>query len=243
VDGPADQAPPAETSVPPEADAAERRLQRLRFDLHDGPQQEVHLLAQDLALFREQLAGMISGHPDRARALGRLDDLEAQLIALDEDLRRLVTATRSPLLAVALGEALHGLADAFATRTGISPRVEMAGEIDSLTDSQQIALLSIVREALSNVRLHSTAARVEIVLRADEAAITVEVHDDGGGFDPGPAGARAAQSGRLGLVGMHERMRMLGGRTEIRSAPGGPTTVSAWLPRWPVDANPRRQKV
>jgi signal transduction histidine kinase len=49
------------------------------------------------------------------------------------------------------------------------------------------------------------------------------------------ASSRAAEAGHLGLVGMRERMRMLGGRTEIQSAPGGPTVVSAVLPRWPSD--------
>ena len=56
--------------------------------------------------------------------------------------------------------------------------------------------------------------------------------DDGRGFDPETTVARAARAGRLGLVGMHERVRMLGGQTQIDSRPGGPTVVSAVLPRW-----------
>ena len=68
--------------------SAERRLARMRYDLHDGPQQDVHLLAQDLNLFREQLRPMILGDPNADRLLGRLDDFEAQLVALDGDLRR-----------------------------------------------------------------------------------------------------------------------------------------------------------
>jgi len=221
---------------PPEAGAAERRLARLRFDLHDGPQQEVHLLAQDLRLFRDQLQAMIAAHPDRDLALGRLDDLEAQLIALDEDLRRLSTSVRSPLIAESLSDTLVQVAQTFTQRTGIVPRTTVSGDIESLTDSQQIALLSLVRESLANVRQHSDAEHVEIAIAAGAEAITVEIQDDGSGFDPEVAGPRAAQSGHLGLVGMRERMRMLGGRTEIHSAPGGPTVVSAVLPRWPADS-------
>jgi signal transduction histidine kinase len=217
------------------ATAAERRLQRLRFDLHDGPQQEVHLLAQDLRLFRSQLAPMIEDHPDRDRAIGRLDDLEAQLIALDEDLRRLATAVRSPLLGRTLATALVDLAEAFSARTGIVPSTELSGDVEALTESQQIALLSVVREALTNVRQHSDADQVAITVAAGDDTISVEVRDDGSGFDPDVDGPRAARSGRLGLVGMRERMRMLGGRTEITSAPGGPTVVAATLPRWPVE--------
>ena len=213
--------------------ALERRLTRLRFDLHDGPQQEIHLLAQDLALFREQLSAMIASHPDRDRALGRLDDLEAQLLALDEDLRRLTTSVGSPLAGGALPEALGELAATFTTRTGLVPRWEITGETDSLTDSQRIALLALIREALANVRRHSDAEHVAITLTAGADAIVVAVEDDGSGFEPDVAGPRAAEDGHLGMVGMRERMRMLGGHTEITSAPGGPTVIAATLPRWP----------
>jgi signal transduction histidine kinase len=215
--------------------AALRRLNRLRFDLHDGPQQEVHLLAQDLRLFRDQLAPMIEDHLDRDRALGRLDDLQSQLVALDAGLRRLSTAARSPLVEGSLAEELARLADAFHRRTGITPRTEISGNIDALTDSQQIAVLSIVRESLSNIRRHSDAESVEIAIAAGEESIVVEVRDDGSGFAPEVAGPAAARGGHLGLVGMRERTQMLGGHTEIRSSLGGPTVVSASLPRWPAE--------
>jgi signal transduction histidine kinase len=215
--------------------AALRRLNRLRFDLHDGPQQQVHLLAQDLQLFRGQLRSLIEDHPDRDRALGRLDDLQAQLVALDADLRQLSTAVRSPLVEGSLADELAQLADAFHQRTGIAPRTEVSGTIDALTDSQQIAVLSIVRESLSNIRRHSEADNVEITIAAGEESIVVEVRDDGSGFAPEVRAPAAARSGHLGLVGMHERTEMLGGHTEIRSALGGPTVVSASLPRWPAE--------
>jgi signal transduction histidine kinase len=213
--------------------AVQRRLARLRFDLHDGPQQDVHLLAQDLRLFRDQLRPMLDGDPDQDRALGRLDDLEAQLVVLDGDLRRLVTTVESPFLAPgSLPDALAGLTQAFAERTGVVPETSLQGSVSSLSDSQQIALLSLVREALSNIRLHSDAHRVQIAIEAGHEGVGVQVTDDGGGFDPEPTLAHAARAGRLGLVGMHERVSMLGGSTQIRSRPGGPTVVSATLPAW-----------
>ncbi|MGH2890069.1 MAG: sensor histidine kinase [Solirubrobacteraceae bacterium] len=218
------------------AEATERRLARLRFDLHDGPQQDVHLLAQDLRLFRDQLTPLLADDPDRDRALGRLDDLEAQLVALDGDLRRLSTRSGSPVLSGgSLEQSLAPLVEAFAQRTGVTPAAELTGNLLNLTDSQQIAVLALVREALSNVRRHSGAEHVSISVAGDETAVTVRVSDDGAGFDPEAARVSAARAGRLGLVGMHERLRMLGGRTEIKSRPGGPTVISATLPRWPPD--------
>jgi signal transduction histidine kinase len=216
--------------------SVERRLARLRFDLHDGPQQDVHLLAQDLALFREQLRPMVSSDPNAERVLGRLDDLEAQLVALDGDLRRLSSAVQSPLLEPgSLPDALRALTDAFAGRTGVEPEVRFSGGLNGLTDSQQIALLSLIRESLSNIRKHSEAGSVRISVEAGEQGVQVEIHDDGQGFDPETTLVRAAKAGRLGLVGMHERVRMLGGRTRIDSRPGGPTVICATLPPWPDD--------
>jgi signal transduction histidine kinase len=213
--------------------AVERRLARLRFDLHDGPQQDVHLLAQDLQLFRDQLRPMIAGDPDQDRALGRLDDLKAQLVALDGDLRRLSTSVQSPFLtADSLPDALAQVADAFAERTGIVPATEVKGDLAHLTDSQQIAMLALIREALSNIRKHGDATEVRIEIASTGGGLTVEVSDNGSGFDPEATLVRAAQAGRLGLVGMHERVRMLGGRTQINSRPGGPTVISATLPAW-----------
>ncbi len=211
--------------------SVERRLARLRFDLHDGPQQDVHLLAQDLSLFREQLRPMIAQDPNADRLLGRLDDLEAQLVALDGDLRRLSSAVQSPFLpSGSLPDALRLLAEAFASRTALEPELAVSGPFSQLTDSQQITLLALIREALSNIRKHSDASSVAITVTSDQDGIHAEVRDDGQGFDPEAMLVSAARAGRLGLVGMHERVRMLGGRTHIESRAGGPTVISATLP-------------
>jgi signal transduction histidine kinase len=90
----------------------------------------------------------------------------------------------------------------------------------------------MIQEALANVREHSGASSVEVRLSARRSAIEVRIVDDGMGFEVERALAKAAQRGRLGLVGMGERVRMLGGTFEIESAPGGPTTLTVTLPRW-----------
>ncbi len=225
------QADPSGQKVPA---SVERRLARLRFDLHDGPQQDVHLLAGDLALFREQLLPIVAGDVNFDRIVGRLDDLAAQLVALDGDLRRLSSSVRSPFLPPGtLHDALRELTDAFAARTGVQPSSELRGDFSQLTESQQITLLALIREALSNVREHSDARHVAIAVSSTAHGVQAQVTDDGRGFDPETALLRAAREGHLGLVGMHERVRMLGGRTQIESRPGGPTVISVSLPAWP----------
>jgi signal transduction histidine kinase len=214
--------------------AVERRLARLRFDLHDGPQQDVHLLATDLSFFREQLRPIIADDPNADRVLGRLDDLAAQLVALDGDLRRLSSTVQSPFLQPgSLPDALRQITDAFAARSGIAPRTQLSGDFSELTDSQQITLLALIREALSNVREHSGAKHVTISIKSRRGGVETQIVDDGQGFDPETTLVRAARDGHLGLVGMHERVRMLGGNTNIESRPGGPTVISVELPSWP----------
>ncbi|HET9124782.1 MAG TPA: ATP-binding protein [Solirubrobacteraceae bacterium] len=212
---------------------AQRRLSRLRFDLHDGPQQDVIMLAEDLRLFRDQLRTLAGDHA----LLGRVDDLEARLIALDGDLRRISVSVQSPFLhQKSLQDALGDLIDSFARRTGVIPTVSLSGDFTSLTDSQHITLLGLLREALSNIREHSRAEHVTVRLSAAGGAVSASVTDDGSGFDPETVLVSAARRGHLGLVGMHERVRLLGGSTTITSRPGGPTVIAATLPPAPVTA-------
>lgn len=212
--------------------SAERRLSRLRFDLHDGPQQDLALLAEDVRLLRAQLGGVLRGR-DKPRVMGRLDDLEAQLVAIDGDLRRVAGFVQSPFLYdEGLPEALAKLIDEFAARTGLEPSTTVEGDFSELTDSQQITLLGLIREALSNVREHSNATHVTIIVASGPDGVEATVTDDGQGFDPETTLVEAARGGHLGLVGMHERVHMLGGRTQIDSRPGGPTVISVSLPRY-----------
>jgi signal transduction histidine kinase len=130
------------------------------------------------------------------------------------------------------------VSEAFGSRTGVEPEIKLSGSLVKLTDSQQITLLALIREALSNIRKHSGARNVTITIESSSQGIRAEITDDGNGFDPETTLVRAAQAGRLGLVGMHERVRMLGGRTQIESRPGGPTVISASLPPWPSEREP-----
>jgi signal transduction histidine kinase len=222
----------SENRVTPEAGArAMRQLARLRFDLHDGPQQDVVLLAEDLRMLHRQLEQALENHPLRARLVGHLEDLQARLVALDGDLRRISSLLESPFLPDRpFREALTELLTAFTARTELEPETTVEGEFDGLTDSQQITLLALIREALSNIREHASARHVTLAVRQDASGVEASVIDDGDGFDPETALVKAAREGHLGLVGMHERVQMLGGSTRIDSRPGGPTIISVRLP-------------
>jgi signal transduction histidine kinase len=213
------------------ASTAERRLTQLRFDLHDGPLQDVVLLGDDLGMFSNQLEQVLAEHPLRERIIGRLDDLQAMLVALNGDLRRIASLLGSPFMrSQSFAESLAQITNAFAQRTETIPNVELSGPVDRLSDTHCITLLALIREALNNIREHSCASHVSITVSSDVDGVRATVTDDGRGFDPEQELIRAARGGHLGLVGMHERVRILGGGTRIESRPGGPTVISVDLP-------------
>ena len=88
---------------------------------------------------------------------------------------------------------------------------------------------------MSNIRQHSGASEVTVALRDNGDGLCMEIRDDGHGFDPGAVEPDADGQSGIGVVGMRERLRLLGGRLELDSAPGGPTVVRAVLPRWTAD--------
>jgi len=226
-------------------ESSERKLTRLGFDLHDGPMQEVAVLAQDLHMFSSQLETLLATPEQRALVSARMEDLDAQLRAIDVALRRISNEVHasSALLDRPFPSALRNVARAFAARTGIEPLLTLDGDMSSLSASQQIALLNIIHEALTNVREHSEATEVEIAVSANDEGVEAQVTDNGRGFDLEPTLMRAARRGRLGLVAIHERVRLLGGQCRIDSRIGGPTVVWVGLERWEplaTEAQPSR---
>lgn len=215
------------------AAANERLLVRLGFDLHDGPLQQVYVLAQDVRLLREQLVVLV-GSEHREPVLGRFADLESQLAELHQDLRDLAHSLEPrSLLQQPLPEAVGRELAALNRRTGISTSIVVDGSFDALSASQRIALLRVLQEALSNIRQHSGSREVTVKLRDKVVdGVCMEVRDDGHGFDPASVVPALDGESGIGLVGMRERLRLLGGSLEIESAHGGPTIVRATLPRW-----------
>jgi signal transduction histidine kinase len=126
--------------------------------------------------------------------------------------RALVAAlTPVDLQAAPLPEAIGRLVDRFGVETGLPARLTVTGEPRALPANTEVVLLRAAQEALTNVRKHAGAGRVEVTL--DGAVLAVV--DDGAGFDP------AAPTGGYGLAGMRRRVEEVGGTVSIASGPGG----------------------
>ena len=208
--------------------AGERRIMRLGFDLHDGPLQEIVALAEELRTASTQISAVV---PDdfRQRVRGRFNDVHARLGALDESLREIAHSIRSTTaVARPVADAVEAELRALENATGIEVDLRVEGDLSSLSDSQKIVLFRVVQEALSNVRKHSEAGRVSVALRSRRTF--VERHRDGRRLRL-PI-REQLDTDRLGLAGISERVRLLGGAVEIETSPGAGTTVRATLPQW-----------
>jgi signal transduction histidine kinase len=218
-------------------EAREKRLLRLGFDLHDGPIQDLVALAADVRLAQAQIGDHVHGRT-RKLVLGRFDDIGAQIAGLDHKLRELSHSLEpAGVVERPIAEALRHEVENFEKRGDLPVTLEISGNFESMTASQRIALYRIVQEGLANVRKHSQATTARVTIYGGKSAVELQIVDDGRGFPVEQTLISAAKRGRLGLVGIGERVRMLGGKFNVESRPGGPTTLSLRLPRWQPPAS------
>jgi signal transduction histidine kinase len=213
----------------------EGRLLRLALDLHDGALQDIASLLADVRFFRSRLESCVSSGTCPERLLGCVDDLEGRIVSIDSRLRDLIADGDSNDVDEAeLAGVLERELGAFSVRTGIRVRFTQDGSFDDVDRAHSTEIIRVVREALLNVERHSGAERAVVALSRDRDIVIVNVVDEGRGFDVEEAVLAAARRGRLGLVGMEERVRQLGGSLWIDSRPGGPTTLSIHVPATPI---------
>jgi signal transduction histidine kinase len=156
-------------------------------------------------------------------AVGNLRELVVQTL---QDVRRLAVELRPTALDdFGLAAAVERLANTFAEQTGTAVEFESRLGQERLPSDVETVLYRIVQEALTNVVKHAHADHVSIVLQKKERGVAAVIEDDGRGFAIGDQ-----SDGRLGLVGMKERVELVNGRLEIESAEGSGTTLVAEVP-------------
>jgi signal transduction histidine kinase len=198
---------------------------RLALELHDVVSQKLF----SLVLGAEAAATQLDRDPSAARVqLDRLRELAGQAL---EELRALILGLRPPALELdGLEQTLRKEAAMLGRVHGTPVDLHVEGHLGGGGDrDRELAILRIAHEALHNAFRHAGADHIAVRLNAQDraGALTVEVSDDGIGFDPAGTDLR---SRHLGLTSMEERARELGGRLEIRSRPGAGTTVRLEVP-------------
>jgi signal transduction histidine kinase len=201
-------------------EALEAQVKRIASALHDEAGQllaVVHLKLEDVgrtlpAEVREQLQGV--------RQV--LDQIESQLRGLAHELRPPVLDDRGLL------PALEDLASAVFRRTGLRVTVE-SSEYKTCPKKIEAALYRIIQEAVTNASRHAQARTARVRLAREGQNVCCSVADDGIGFNHEDVCAGRVRRG-LGLIGIRERLQILGGVCEIQSTPGQGTTINVTLP-------------
>jgi len=143
--------------------------------------------------------------------------------------------------AIDLGSLCSELGGQFQTSHGVSIECKVIGVPPTLSDAVTHELMMTVREALTNAVIHARATRIQILVRIDDDSLKIDVSDNGCGFDQGMA---FAQAGHYGLLGMEERVQLLGGEFAIESRPGQGTLVRIALARgWKKEQSRRGEYV
>ena len=196
--------------------------QRIAREIHDT-------LAQGLTGIITQLevAQQTADDAERERRIANATRLARDSLA---EARRSVQALRPKALEDSrLPDALAEEAARWSVTSAVVAEVRTTGEAHVLHPEVEVTLLRVAQEALANVAKHAAASRAWITLSYMGDVVTLDVRDDGVGFDPALTPDRDAGSG-FGLIAMRQRVQRLAGQLEIESEPGAGTVVSASLP-------------
>jgi PAS domain S-box-containing protein len=204
-------------------EAREDEKTRIARELHDELGQLLTALKMDLAWLRERLPAADAELTARAETMGALlDRTVASTRRISADLRPLM------LDDLGLADAAAWLVDDFASRSGITCDIEVAGDgaFAGVAGNVATAIYRALQESLTNIAKHARASHAWVALRAADGQVYFEVEDDGRGIAAGEADPQRG----LGLKGMRERVAYLGGTLEVSRAQRGGTRVSARVP-------------
>ncbi len=204
-------------------------IEEVREDERTGIARELHdQLAQALTAMKLDLAGM-KGRAERGEAIppGKLAGMMGLIDETAADVRRISSELRPGLLDdLGLVAAMEWQLGQFEERTGLKCRLDSRVDDSGLGRSRTTALFRIFQEVLTNIGRHAGAAGVRVSFELDDGHYILMVADDGRGITE----EEMTAPGSLGLIGMRERVRPLGGRIEIEGVPNGGTTVRVYVP-------------
>ena len=206
-----------------EADEKARRI--LARDLHDGPTQNIAVIAMRLSYIRS----IVLKDPQKAQI--EIEKVEELAKRTSREIRGMLFTLRPLLLETkGLGPAIEAMMNHIGGSDGIEMRLVGADNGDVLNKTAQSVVFSIIEEALSNARKHADAEVIEVRLGQEDDLFVARIIDDGAGFDTENVAIDYDSSGSLGMVNMRERAERIEGSLRLESALGTGTTVTLVVP-------------
>ncbi len=214
---------------------AEREMRRLSQQVVRAQEEERRAISREL---HDEVGQMLTAQRMEIRNLKQLRGApEDVFLSHLEDTARLseeaLRAVRSLAMGLrpsmlddlGLGPAVEWQAREFSSRFGVPVTVSLDGELDGLPDAHRTCVYRIVQEALTNCARHARASAIRIAVHGSDQTLRISIEDDGVGFDASQWRGRG-----LGLIGIEERVKELGGRVSVISRPGKGTALSARIP-------------
>jgi len=204
--------------------AQEEERKQISRELHDEIGQTLTGVTVKLATLKKEAAANVRGLEKKIASTQRL--LERSMKIVHQFARDL----RPPLLDdLGLIAALHAFMKQFTRRTHIPIGFTAFAAVEQMDSDKRTVLYRVVQEALTNVAKHARASRASVSIHKAGRGVLMEVHDNGRSFHVERV-LSAKKFTRLGLLGMRERIEMVGGVFAIESSPGKGTTVRAQIP-------------
>ncbi len=205
--------------------AQENERRRIARELHDDTIQSLVGLSRRMEALRTS-DGLLS-----AEAAARVAELQEATGDMIKRVRRFSQDLRPSILDdLGLLPTLDELTADLDRQDGLDAEFRVRGKERRLSSEMELTLFRIAQEALNNVRRHAEASHVVTTVEMGDSGVTLSVEDDGKGFDPPTLADHPPVTGKLGLIGMHERARLLGGSLVVESEPGQGTKVVVSVP-------------
>ncbi|HEX3203251.1 MAG TPA: response regulator [Nitrospiraceae bacterium] len=199
----------------------EEERRRISCELHDDLNQKLAVLVMNMEAAERRLS------PDIEKTRTQLQSLRNETAELSDDVRRLAYRLHPSILDhLGLAIALQSHVEEFGKREEVQAIFTQRDLPESVPQPLSTCLYRVAQEALRNVAKHARASRVAVRLRRDDECLHLSIFDSGIGFKP-PKG-RELQG--LGFVSMQERVRLVGGRFDVKSRPGRGTYLSIRVP-------------
>jgi signal transduction histidine kinase len=201
--------------------AQEDERRRISRELHD-------VIAQTLTGINVRLAALAKEAATNTKGIDRNIARTQRLVEKSVDIVHQFARELRPAVLDDLGliPALHSFMKSFNKQTGVRTHLTAFTGVEQLDTARRTVLFRVAQEALTNVARHAQASRVDVTIKRLSGGICMKIKDDGKSFQVERM-LHGKGSKRLGLLGMRERLEMVGGRFEIESSPGKGTTVTA----------------
>jgi signal transduction histidine kinase len=204
---------------------SESERKHLAREIHDQ-------IIQDLLSTNYQLEELESQHQDSDELLADLYEIRENIHSMIDELRIICGNLRPPTIdSLGLNAAIQSFAQDWSKRTGIQIQLELDPEIGRFSETIELSIYRIVQESLNNIHKHTSATLAQIILkRTSPCALILSIEDNGAGMDENIALSKYSKEGHYGLVGIDERVALLGGRLRIQNKAEGGLLIQAEIP-------------